>query len=226
MLGRVELADWHMWWKRTGDRELYRLLMLWWDPIDVKDVPEAQDEYTGYAGRLGRMLYEGAGEPELARFLGDAEESMGLTANEQLDALVAEKLRTWYETSTATGSGRPTEPPSPPDPWWWLLVCRTCPADLAAIQRRVWGLSRSGASGPAGARLYRHRTPRYSVVAPHGDSWDAVTWPCDQFDPGRGDFPVLIWPFVGFGGHCVTACELHGELCVVGHDERCQLVVT
>jgi hypothetical protein len=96
----MELSDWHMWWKAEGHRELYRLLMLWWDPIDVKDVPEAQGEYSGYAGTIGRMLREGAAKGELAAFLGEAETHMGIAPNVELNTLVATKLLDWYEETT------------------------------------------------------------------------------------------------------------------------------
>jgi hypothetical protein len=85
-----------MWWKHKGHRELYRLLLLWWDPIDVKDVPEAQNEYVGYSGTLGRMLREGASEAELADYLAQAEKRMGLRPNDQVDKLTATKLVEWY----------------------------------------------------------------------------------------------------------------------------------
>jgi hypothetical protein len=85
-----------MWWKTAGHRELYRLLLLWWDPIDVKDVPEAQNEYSGYSGTLGRLLREGASANDLANFLGDAEAHMGLTPNKDRAHLVATKLADWY----------------------------------------------------------------------------------------------------------------------------------
>ncbi len=86
-----------MWWKTDGHRDLYRLLLLWWDPIGVMDVPEAQDEYSGYSGTVGRMLYEGATEQELAAFLGGAEGNMGMQPpNAEPNTLVATKLLDWY----------------------------------------------------------------------------------------------------------------------------------
>jgi hypothetical protein len=92
----MELAEWHRWWKTSGHTELYRLLLLWWDPIGIKDVPEAQGEYTGYSGRIGRLLREGGGKAELAEFLGDAEHRMGLPGNAELNDLVASKILDWY----------------------------------------------------------------------------------------------------------------------------------
>ncbi len=92
----MELSEWHRWWKTSGSRELHRVLLLWWDPIGVKDIPEAQGEYAGYEGRIGRLLREGGGPAELAAFLGDAERSMGVAGNVELDELVASKILDWY----------------------------------------------------------------------------------------------------------------------------------
>jgi hypothetical protein len=57
---------------------------------------EAQSEYAGYSGTLGRLLRAGASADELATFLGDAETHMGLAPNKDLDRLVATKLIDWY----------------------------------------------------------------------------------------------------------------------------------
>jgi hypothetical protein len=100
---RMELSEWQMWWKTVGHRELYDLLMLWWDPIGVKNIPEAQGEYTGYAGRLGRMLREGASEQELVASLAEAERSMRLGPKGERNALVAGKLIEWYARSMRAG---------------------------------------------------------------------------------------------------------------------------
>jgi hypothetical protein len=92
----MELSDWHRWWKSSGHRELYRLLLLWWDPVDVKNVPEAHGEYTGYAGRIGWLLRESGRKADLAELLGDAEGHMGLAGNDELNELVASKIVNWY----------------------------------------------------------------------------------------------------------------------------------
>ena len=92
----VKLSEWHMWWKAAGHQGLSQQLMLWWDPIGVKDIPEAQGEYDGYAGRLGRMLREGKTEQELAALLSDAEAGMGMRPRPELDAFVAAKLIDWF----------------------------------------------------------------------------------------------------------------------------------
>jgi hypothetical protein len=96
----VELSDWHMWWKTEGHRDLYRLLLLWWDPIGVKDVPEAHDEYSGYSRTIGRMLYEDAAEDDFVAFFGAAERNMGLEPIVERNQLVAAKLVEWYGAAT------------------------------------------------------------------------------------------------------------------------------
>lgn len=45
------------------------VLLEVWDPIGVKDEPNAQDEYDGYIGRLYELLVEDAGDAELLRYL-------------------------------------------------------------------------------------------------------------------------------------------------------------
>ena len=98
----MELSEWHRWWKTSGHAELYRLLLLWWDPIGIKAIPEAQGEYRGYSGRIGRLLREGRGEAEIAEFLRDAEGHMGLSGNEELSELVAAKIVSWYAEAMRT----------------------------------------------------------------------------------------------------------------------------
>jgi hypothetical protein len=64
-LQRVELTDWHMWWKRRGGGGVRRLLMEDWDPIGVEGIPEAADEYDSYVGVVGQMLRDGATPDEV-----------------------------------------------------------------------------------------------------------------------------------------------------------------
>lgn len=55
----MELADWHTWWKRSGAPDLRRILMEEWDPIGVRGVPEAADEYDSYLPQIGSRLHDG-----------------------------------------------------------------------------------------------------------------------------------------------------------------------
>jgi hypothetical protein len=45
--------------------QIRRVLMKEWDPIGVKDTPEAADEYDMYIGGVYRLLKEGAPEDEI-----------------------------------------------------------------------------------------------------------------------------------------------------------------
>ena len=99
----MELAEWHMWWKRSGARELRQLLMDEWDPIHVRGVPEAADEYDAYLGRIASRLREGATVDDVAAFLNDVEEvQMGLGDSpiaRQRNQALAVRLHSWYEES-------------------------------------------------------------------------------------------------------------------------------
>ena len=94
-----------MWWKRSGARELRRILMEEWDPIGVRGVPEAADEYDAYLGQIGSRLRAGATAEDIAAFLTDVEEvRMGLgpspAARSRNQALAA-RLRAWFADAMA-----------------------------------------------------------------------------------------------------------------------------
>ena len=101
----VELADWHKWWKHSGARELRRLLMEEWDPIGVRGIPEAADEYDGYLGPIASRLREEASAEEIARYLTDVEEErMGLVpspATRPRNDALARRIRSWYSDAMA-----------------------------------------------------------------------------------------------------------------------------
>jgi hypothetical protein len=65
----MELADYHRWWKHQGGRELRQLLMDRWDPIGVRESPEAASEYDGYFGGVMQLLRRGAAAQEIAEHL-------------------------------------------------------------------------------------------------------------------------------------------------------------
>ena len=71
-----------------------RVLLQEWDPIGVRDVPEAQDEYDDYVGGVYRLLTAGASPLDVATHLSTIEsERMGYTQAKPTDLLpVAEKL--------------------------------------------------------------------------------------------------------------------------------------
>jgi hypothetical protein len=71
------------------------VLLHEWDPIGVKDVPEAQDEYDGYVGGVYGLLVSGATAEQLAEHLWKIEtDTMGLSTPDQAALLpVAQNLR-------------------------------------------------------------------------------------------------------------------------------------
>jgi len=69
-------------WKETA-REIRRVLLEEWDPIEVRDEPLAQEEYDRYIGRIYRLLAENASDDELAAYLLEIETDwMGLTGED------------------------------------------------------------------------------------------------------------------------------------------------
>jgi hypothetical protein len=103
----VKLGEWQMWWKRRGATGIRNLLMKEWDPIGVRGIPEAADEYDSSAGSIGRMLREGRTVDELAAHLTYiSTERMGLadtTHTRDKDKSVAEQIARWYRAETAGG---------------------------------------------------------------------------------------------------------------------------
>jgi hypothetical protein len=75
-------------------RESIAQILRDWDPIGVRDIPEAQDEYDGYVGGVYRLLNQGISVGALADYLLEIQtESLGLepVGREKLIA-IAERL--------------------------------------------------------------------------------------------------------------------------------------
>lgn len=69
------------------------VLLAEWDPIGVRDVATAQDEYDSYLPAILRLLERGASSTELAKYLGDvATIAMGLVEVRDRDLATAETL--------------------------------------------------------------------------------------------------------------------------------------
>ena len=65
-----------------------------WDPIGIRDVPEAKDEYEPYVTPIANKLIAAISVSELSRFLLEIEiDSLGLNGNRDRARAVAEKLR-------------------------------------------------------------------------------------------------------------------------------------
>ena len=70
------------------------VLLKEWDPIGVKEVPEAQDEYEGYIGRVYRLLAQGAPTIQIADELEKiTTKEMGLRSAPKESQRIAELLK-------------------------------------------------------------------------------------------------------------------------------------
>lgn len=70
------------------------ILLKEWDPIGIKDIPEAQDEYNSYVPLICELLMSEASEKELFKYLCHIEtELMGLSCNEKHNKIIAQKLK-------------------------------------------------------------------------------------------------------------------------------------
>ncbi len=49
--------------------EIRRVLLQVWDPIGIRDEPNAQDEYDGYLGYVHELLVGGAPDERIAQYL-------------------------------------------------------------------------------------------------------------------------------------------------------------
>lgn len=64
-----------------------------WDPIGVKDIPNAESEYDGYVSELYNMIVQGKSKREIIDCLWWIEiEHMGLPGNRQATESFTEKL--------------------------------------------------------------------------------------------------------------------------------------
>jgi hypothetical protein len=74
--------------RQSAEAQIRRILLEVWDPIGVKDIPEAQDEYDGYAPRIYSLLQRGASDYELASELFRiTTETMGLSGAQREDMM-------------------------------------------------------------------------------------------------------------------------------------------
>ena len=98
----------HMWWDdrrlrrwRSGAEQLRRILLKEWDPLRVRNTPEAANKYDAYLGQIASRLSAGASAQDIAAFLGDVEEvRMGLVpsaATRKRNEALAARLRVWYD---------------------------------------------------------------------------------------------------------------------------------
>ena len=85
------------------DLALYRaideVLHYVWDPIGVRGVPQARDEYHAYLPQVFGMLRDGADESKISAYLTSVTtERMGLFSRPDHDREVARVLLNWKDS--------------------------------------------------------------------------------------------------------------------------------
>ena len=67
---------------RAVQERIRQILLDDWDPIGIKDVCEAQDEYDSYVGQISRLVVDRRGSYVIAQKLAEIEtDAMGLGAS-------------------------------------------------------------------------------------------------------------------------------------------------
>ena len=76
-------------------RAIGEILLRHWDPIGIKDVPEARSEYESYVGAVYRLLASNASDRAIAEHLSSVEaQELGLPGTQpELLAPVVDELR-------------------------------------------------------------------------------------------------------------------------------------
>ena len=77
---------------------MVRVVLLWaWDPIGVRGIPEAVDEYDSYAPAVLQMLETGASDRQISDYLTSVvRDRMELRPNPKADEDIAAMLRELY----------------------------------------------------------------------------------------------------------------------------------
>ena len=72
---------------------IHDILLKEWDPIGVRHIPEAQDEYNAYVAEVYRLLTKRASRQEIFDYLWWVEtKHMSLCGDRQRTEMIAEKL--------------------------------------------------------------------------------------------------------------------------------------
>lgn len=92
---------------RVFHEEIKRLLLIEWDPIGVKEIAEAQDEYDSYVPTIYKMLIERKSRHEIFEYLWWLEtEHIGLIGDRQATEEFTDRLmQVPHEIET---SGKPS----------------------------------------------------------------------------------------------------------------------
>jgi hypothetical protein len=73
--------------------EIHRVFLEVWDPIGIKDEPNAQDEYDSYIGRTFELLLANADDKALDDYLTWVAGRMGMDASRSTHADIIAALR-------------------------------------------------------------------------------------------------------------------------------------
>lgn len=82
----------------SANLRMVRVVLLWaWDPIGVRGIPEAVNEYDSYAAAVLQMLETGASIRQIAEYLtGVVRDRMELRPNPKADEDIAAMIRELY----------------------------------------------------------------------------------------------------------------------------------
>ena len=104
----MDLEPWCLWYKRRGAGRLRHLLMRHWDPIGVRGVPSARDEYDSYLGPIAERLRRDRGAHDVADLLAEiVSQWMGIRSTRRDLMPTAQQLVDWYrqEVGEASNAG-------------------------------------------------------------------------------------------------------------------------
>lgn len=75
------------------EKQVKDILMNDWDPIGIKNNPNAKAEYDEYALRIVGMLYSGSNENKIVEYLNMVvAQDLGLPVNDVISKMVSKKL--------------------------------------------------------------------------------------------------------------------------------------
>ena len=82
----------------TAKMQMVRIILHWaWDPIGVRGIPEAIDEYDTYAPKVLEMLRSGGSDQDVGAYLTSiVRDRMELRTNPKADEDIAAMLRELY----------------------------------------------------------------------------------------------------------------------------------
>jgi hypothetical protein len=65
----MELLAWSSWWQKRGADGIRRILMDEWDPIGLREIPQAAHQYDRYGRVVGLLLLRGTVSSAIENYL-------------------------------------------------------------------------------------------------------------------------------------------------------------